>query len=296
MAGPLIIPADVRARLAPLRLVPRRAVAQGGYGQHVSRHRGAGLEFAQYRAYEPGDEPRRIDWKLYARSDRYVVREAERDAALALWIVVDATASMAQADAAHPLRTKLAAAALVAACAIELAARQGDRFGLLVIANGRVEPLALGFGPRHRDRCGAVLAQLHAAGSWPAEDGLRTAWDLIASDALVLFTGDGFDEQQVALASRLSLARREVLDVQVLGADERDFPFTGGHRFHDPETGAELELDAPAARAAFLERFAQARAARTRKLAAAGVRCVEHFLDEPADAPLRRLFAANGAP
>ena len=96
-------------------------------------------------------------------------------------------------------------------------------------------------------------------------------------------------------ASRLSLARREVLDVQVLGADERDFPFAGGHRFHDPETGAELELDAPAARAAFLERFAQARAARTRKLAAAGVRCVEHFLDEPADAPLRRLFAANGA-
>jgi uncharacterized protein (DUF58 family) len=289
--GPLVIPAEVRARLAPLRIAPRRAIAQGGFGLHASRHRGAGLEFAQYRAYEPGDEPRRIDWKLYARSDRYVVREAERDAALALWLVVDATASMAQADQSRPDRSKLAAAALIATCAFEVAARQGDRFGLLVVSDGRVEPLALGSGPRHRDRCSAVLAQRRASGAWPDEAGLRVAWDLVAPDALVLFVGDGFDDAQLALAERLAATRREVLDVQVLGADERDFPFTGGHRFHDPETGAELELDAPAARAAFLARFADARATRTRRLAAAGVRSVEHFLDEAPDAPLRRLFA-----
>ncbi|HET7842919.1 MAG TPA: DUF58 domain-containing protein, partial [Xanthomonadales bacterium] len=165
MSGPLTIPAEVRARLAALRIAPRRASAQGGYGLHVSRHRGAGLEFAQYRAYEPGDEPRRIDWKLYARSDRYVVREAERDAALALWVVVDATASMAQADLAHPGRTKLAHAALVATCAFEIAARQGDRFGLLVVADGRASPIALGSGPRHRDRCSAALAAQQASGA-----------------------------------------------------------------------------------------------------------------------------------
>ena len=60
------------------------------------------MEFAQYRAYEPGDEPRQIDWKLYARSDKFFVREAERDSPLTAWVVLDATASMAQTDAARP--------------------------------------------------------------------------------------------------------------------------------------------------------------------------------------------------
>ena len=72
------LPPDVRARLRALRLYPRRARGSTGLGQHLSRSRGAGIEFAQYRAYEPGDEPRRIDWKLYARSDRHFVRESER--------------------------------------------------------------------------------------------------------------------------------------------------------------------------------------------------------------------------
>lgn len=76
--APIAIPADVRSRLKALRLLRRAAGAQG-IGQHASRSRGAGLEFAQYRAYEPGDELRQIDWKLYARSDRFFVRESERE-------------------------------------------------------------------------------------------------------------------------------------------------------------------------------------------------------------------------
>ena len=78
MSEELMTPA-LRARLRDLRLVPRRAAGAHGLGQHSSRSRGVGLEFAQYRAYAPGDEPRRVDWKLYARSDRYFVRESERD-------------------------------------------------------------------------------------------------------------------------------------------------------------------------------------------------------------------------
>src|SRR5689334_8376757 len=105
-----LIPADVRARLKNLRLRARHGAGGDGLGQHQSRSRGAGLEFAQYRAYEPGDEPRRIDWKLYARSDRFFVRESERDSPLTIWIVIDASASMAQCDAAQPTWRKLDAA------------------------------------------------------------------------------------------------------------------------------------------------------------------------------------------
>jgi hypothetical protein len=65
-----------------------------GQGIHAGRERGAGVEFSEYRAYAPGDEWRRVDWKLMARADRYYVREAERDSHVAVWLVLDASASM----------------------------------------------------------------------------------------------------------------------------------------------------------------------------------------------------------
>ncbi|GAA0715795.1 hypothetical protein GCM10009105_21500 [Dokdonella soli] len=286
----------MRARLRDLHLVARSGAGGDGLGQHASRSRGAGLEFAQYRAYEPGDEPRRIDWKLYARSDRYFVREAERDSPLTVWLILDATASMHQSDVARKDFSKLDAAKALAACVIELAVRQGDRFG--VIALGGDAPLALpaSAGARQRDRCLLELARLRCAGGWPDAASLRPLWERIAANALVLFFSDFFDEAAVALAERLAAARREVLTVQLLGADERDFPFTGGHRFLDPESKVERRVDASAARKDFLERFAGARAELARRLAVRGIRHTEHVLDEPLDAPLRRLFGAGLSP
>ena len=96
------------------------------------------------------------------------------------------------------------------------------------------------------------------------------------------------------LAERLAAARREVLSVQMLTAEERDFPFRGGHRFRDPETGEELLSDGDVVRADFLARFAAARAALASRLAASGIRHVEYVLDEALDLPLRRLFCRQG--
>jgi uncharacterized protein (DUF58 family) len=291
------IPPDVRARLRRLRLHARGGIGADGLGQHASRSRGAGLEFVQYRAYEPGDEPRRIDWKLYARSDRYFVREAERDSPLAVWLLLDATASMGYRDGADAARpSKLEAACLLAACTIELALRQGDRFG--VVALGGSAPLAIPAAPgaRQRDRCLLELARLHAAGGWPGEDALRPLWERVAAHALVVFVSDFFDEASLRLAERLAAARREVVAVQMLAADERDFPFAGAHRFVDPESAVERRVDAAAARADFLRRFAAARADLARRFDACGIRHAGHVLDEPIDAPLQRLFGERGAP
>ena len=88
-----------------------------------------------------------------------------------------------------------------------------------------------------------------------------------------------------------SQTQREVLGVQILTEEERDFPFRGGYRFQDPESGAEILTDAVAARADFLQRFGTARALRATRLASAGVRHAEYVLDQPIDAPLRRFFA-----
>ena len=285
-----MIPPAVRARLRDLRLVARRPAVSPGFGAHHSRSRGTGLEFSQYRSYEQGDDPRQIDWKLHARSDRFFVREAERDSPLEAWLLIDATASMTQGDAARPGWTRLEAAKVIAACVIELALRQGDRFGIVTIGGNGVATIPAATGPRQRDRCLLHLHRLEAAGAWPPAGGLRPIGELIGPGALVLLLSDCFDHAAVELAEQLAAARREVLTLQILTAEERDFPFTGGHRFTDPETGEELLADGAAARGDFLEQFTAARRALAARLAGQGIRHVEFILDQPPDAPLRRLF------
>jgi len=294
-AGPALIPAEVRSRLRTLVLRARRTAGQQGVGLHASRSRGAGLEFAQYRAYEPGDELRQIDWKLYGRSDRFFVREAERESPLTLWIVLDASASASQADQARPQYNRLDALRGVAACAAECALRQGDRFGLIVFGGNGVQLVPAATGARQRDRLWLALHGLRASGGWPPAEQQRVAWERSAADDLILMLGDGFDEAGIALSERLAAARREVVQLQVLGADERDFPFRGGHRFRDPETGEELLGDAAALRADYLRRFAQAMREREARWQAAGIRHATQYLDEPLDAGLQRLFGTEAA-
>jgi uncharacterized protein (DUF58 family) len=289
-----LIPPALRARLGEFRLASPRAHGGQGYGQHPSRSRGAGLEFAQYRAYEPGDELRQVDWKLYARSDRFFVREAERDSPMTAWVVIDTSASMGQADEARPQWSRLEAARQLAACLFALALRQGDRFGLVGIGGAGLRLVPAGSGPRQRDRCDLELRALQPGGAWPPEAALRPVWERAHAGDLVVMVADGFDEAAIALAERLAAARRDLAFVQVLGADERDFPFRGGRRFVDPESGAALLADGEAVRAEFLARFAQAQAALAARLSAAGVRHAVWHLDEGAEAPLSRLFPARG--
>lgn len=285
-----LIPPGVRSRLKSLRLTSRRAVGAQGIGAHTSRSRGTGLEFAQYRAYEQGDEPRQIDWKLYARSDKFFVREAERESPLVLWILIDLSASMAQADAKRPGWSRLDAAKALAACLAELAIARGDRFGLIALRDDGLRMVAPGAGPRHRDR---LLIELHALtpdGGFPDPARLAPLWERIGAQDLVVMLGDFFDEGAVALVERLAAARREALAIQLLTAEERDFPFEGGHRFRDPETDEELLGDGTALRADFIQRFTAAREALHARLDAAGIRHAAYVLDEEVDVPLRRLF------
>lgn len=292
MSDDLVTPA-LRARLRDLRLVPRRTAGAHGIGQHTSRSRGVGLEFAQYRAYAPGDEPRRVDWKLYARSDRYFVRESERDSPLDLWVLIDTSASMAQTDEARPSLSRLDAARTLAACAIELALRQGDRFGIAALSSQALALVAGGSGPRQRDRCMQELLRWQAQGRWPELAQLLPLWERIAPSSLVLLVTDAFDDAGVELAERLAAARRDVVLIQTLTAEERDFPFRDSRRFVDVENAAEILADGPTARAAYLQAFAQARQALRTRLAANGIRLAVHWLDEPADVALREVFGTR---
>src|SRR5690606_20050599 len=160
---------------------------------------------------------------------------------------------------------------------IELALRQGDRFGLIVVANGRIEMIPAATGTRQRDRCLLLLHAVQAVGAWADEPALRLIWERIGADHMAVLLSDCFDDAAV----RLAAARREVLSVQLLGEDEREFRFRGNRLFQDPESGSELRSDAETARKSFLQAFGAARLALSQRFAAAGIRHVEAMLDRP---------------
>lgn len=288
-----LIPADLIARLASVRLSARLATGHG-IGAHSSRARGAGLEFAQYRGYEPGDEPRRVDWKLYARSDRFFVREAERDSPLTVWVLIDASASMAQSDAATPERSRISVARTIAACIAELALRQNDRIGLIVAGGDGLQVIDAGGGRRQRDRIDFALRRIEPRGVFPAAATLRPVWEKIAGPQRVVLLSDGFDDGALQLAAQLSAANRDLVYLRLLTVDERDFAIDGSPRFCDPEQPAlSRRVDAQAARSGFLQRFGAARLELRQRLARAGVPLHEHVLDEPIDALLKRALAVS---
>ncbi|MBU1346830.1 MAG: DUF58 domain-containing protein [Alphaproteobacteria bacterium] len=288
--SPLDLPPELRSRLRRLSIVPRRAAALASAGMHDSRNRGGGMEFAQYRAYERGDDLRNIDWKLYARSDRFFVRDAERESPIAVWIVLDASASMNQSDLSRPNWSRFDAARRLAAALIEIALYQGDRFGLIVEAADGPVVLTPHAGGRHRDRLLLTLAGLRPGGVAQWRRDVSVFGEQIGAHDILLVLTDGFDEDCIATVERLAASGRDVALIQVLTTDERDFPFDQGYRFHDPETGEDLVGDGRALRQDFLTRFAAARTQLDARLDARGVRHTTHFIDESADQPIRALF------
>ncbi|MBD8525367.1 DUF58 domain-containing protein [Pseudomarimonas arenosa] len=286
-----LLTSELRAQLRGLVLRARRPPSAGPLGLNASRRRGPGLEFSQHRGYEPGDEPRRIDWKLFARSDRYFVRESESEAALTIWVLLDCSASMAEQDTKG--NDKLSCAKQLAAAMLEIARRQNDRFGLVLIGDSSLQPVSLGGGPRHRDRCFAHLLAAQAKGAWPDRLALERLFGLIAHEAVVLMIGDGFEPTGDWLACSLAATGRDVRHIALSTDVEAEFSLHGSWRLIDPESGAELALDADASRADFIARFQAARREQMANLSSVGVLFDEHRIDQAGIGALRKVLQAG---
>ena len=227
------------AHTADLHLVIRHVLAGLGHGIHAGRERGAGVEFSEYRAYAPGDEWRRVDWKLLARADRYYVREAERDSHVAVWLWLDATASMAEPSRAMRGVDKLTYARTLLACLAGIAQRQGDAFGLIVCSGGKVQFTPAARGPRQMQRVLAQLARAQPAGMLPPAAQLRASLHFARSPSLIFAASDFLDwpSAQSEALLRLRRMRHDVRALCLHTEAERDASFPEG-AYRDPETGA----------------------------------------------------------
>jgi len=225
------------AHTTDLELVIRHVLAGLGQGVHAGRERGSGVEFSEYRAYAPGDEWRRVDWKLLARADRYYVREAERDSHVAVWLLLDASASMAEPSRSIAGLDKLSYARTLLACIGAIAQRQGDAFGLAVLSGGRVQFVPAARGPRQLQRVLAKLAQVQAEGDLPDADLLRSSLRFTGSPSLIFAATDFLDWPSPLSQAlvRLRHMRHDVRAVCLQTEAECEGSFDSGPAYRDPE-------------------------------------------------------------
>jgi len=234
--------AALAAHTGKLDLAIRHVLAGLGHGIHAGRERGAGVEFSEYRAYAPGDEWRRVDWKLMARADRYYVREAERDSHVAVWLVLDATASMLEPSRSIEGLDKLGYARLLLGCVGAIAQRQGDAFGLVVCQGGRAHFTPAARGPRQLQRVLSQLERTDTAGTLPGSEVLRASLHFARAPSVVCVAGD-FLEWPSPLSEamvRLRSMRHDVRALCLQTGAEIAASFDSRQAWCDPEGDGKL--------------------------------------------------------
>lgn len=239
--------ADLAERVASLQLQARRLASGIISGLHASPFRGGSAEFAEYKEYAPGDDPRTIDWKSVARSDRWFVKRFEETTNRRAFLLLDASASMAFTR--HGRAPKIDVARAVLAALGTLMLTQGDAVGVIVLG-GEASRRSVPARSRssHREAIFAVLAGALPGGRLGLAERLDHDAAGMPSRSLVVLASDMVDDADDVAAALRRLAARghEILVVQVLDDDEIAFTFTGQTRFRDPETGFEVLADAAA--------------------------------------------------
>ncbi len=250
---PLLDPVAL-ARLGNLRLRVR-AIAEGILtGLHKSPHHGQSVEFAEHKEYAPGDEIRHIDWKAYAKFDKYYVKRFEQETNLRAYLVVDASGSMGYRGRPDRM-TKLETASALAATLAYLLFRQQDAAGLVLVQGqvaGTIPPRASashlvpildsleGARPGGETRIGAAV-------DWVVEHAPRRSSVLIFSDL--------FDKEETVLRKIAQLGRRrhEVTLFHVLDPAELEFPFDDPTLFLSMEDARQVEAHGRDVRKGYLE-------------------------------------------
>jgi len=234
------LPAVLAERLDGLALALRRPLPGGSQGLHRSRHHGSSVEFADYRAYAPGDPPNRIDWAVYARSDRYLLRRTEDETRLRAHLLLDVSESMAYA-------AKLPTACSLAAALAYVLVRQGDAVELHPIAAGPQTGPPCAAGSTSLPPLLLALEGLTAAGAGDAAVALHAFADQPRPRGLVVVLSDLLrPAAEIASAcAHLDQAGHQVALVQILDKGELDPPFTGVVEVAELETGrrAVVEVD-----------------------------------------------------
>jgi uncharacterized protein (DUF58 family) len=274
------------AKLATMELRARVIVEGALAGRHRSAHKCPSLEFAGHRAYTPGDDWRHVDWKVFARTDRWMVREQQEESSLHATILLDVSRSMAFAS---PRRVpKVRYASFLSAALAYLLIHRREAAGLGLIGTSLREFLPARSGAPQLAVLLEKLDSVSTAGETDPEKAVRQAAARLPRRSLVLVVSD-FLAPPAASSSALNILlaqRHEVAALQVLDPLELDFTLRGDFYFEDLETGERLRASSEDIADGYRRRIAEHQERLARSFSSLGV---DHFLfrtDTPLDTSL----------
>lgn len=280
------------AGVRDLELVARGVVEGFLIGLHRSPNRGPSVEFAENRLYNPGDDVRFVDWKVYARTDRIYIKQFEEETNLDAHLLVDASRSMGWSSEPDRLPSKLAYARMLAASLGLLLLRQGDAPGLLVFD----ERVRAELPPRSTRtqwwRIVRALQAEEAAGRTDAGGAARGLGSRLRRRGLAILVSDLLvDPDSTGVALRyLRHAGHQVLVFHLMDPGERELPAAGEAIFFDPETGEEVRGNSAALRREYREAVDRGLAAWQRTCLEMGAEYAPVTTDTPLGLALRRFL------
>lgn len=232
----LLDPAEV-SRLGGIEIVARGVVEGFLAGLHRSPFRGFSVEFTEHRPYQPGDEPRYLDWKILARADRLFVKQYEEETNLRAMVLVDASRSMAWRGATERLTKRAYADRLAASIGLVLL-RQRDATGLITFDEvvRAVVPARVKSG--QWARLVRALIDTPDGGGTAAEPALRHLTSLLARRGMVVLVSDLLFDRDLALTALRYLRHRghQVTVLHVLDPAELELVGPPEVRYRDPES------------------------------------------------------------
>lgn len=272
------------ARRAGLELAARRTLDGLYAGMHRTSQLGSSVDFAEHRAYQPGDDLRAIDWRAFARTDRLLLRRWHDERRLPLALLVDGSSSM---DYGTP--PKIATAQVIAAALGLMAIDQGDEVRVLTGADPGAWPRSLG-GPGSAGQLVAAIELEDRRVRYDAVATLTAAADHLHRRSLIVLVGDLLAEPAplAAAAARAAGRGHEVAAIQVLDTTELALPAEWGRSLLvDPEGDlADVTCDAAEAKAGYDAAIAAHLAELHRRLGAARA---DHLLVRSSDDPAAAL-------
>ena len=244
----------VLARLARLPFCPRAPVVCNVAGAHKSPHRGSSVEFAEYRKYVKGDDIRHIDWRVYARSDRFYMKEFEADTNLRCYLVVDCSRSMLFAGAGP---TKLDLARRLAGTLAHMLVDQGDAVGLLCFNDRILHDIPPRRTPSHLRHIFDTLGSVKAQGKTDVVGVLHALAEKISRRAVVLVFSDFFTpiDPLMGCFKHIQFRKHDLAVFHMLDPEELSFTFDRPVRFTDMESSYGIITDPALMRERYLEQI-----------------------------------------
>lgn len=276
------------ATLKNLNLIAKTVVDGLMLGLHQSHRSGAGLEFSEHRPYQPGDDVRRIDWKLAARSDKFFSRESEAETSVGVRILLDATASMRHEEDGI---SKFDYARWLAAALAYLAHRQGDAVELCAIQN-QIIYLPARQDKRQLQKIFNALETLVPQGRWAERSQLESLVSRSKTRQITAFISDMHEQSDEILSAlkAYSTLKNDVLLFHLVGAKELDFDYEGDIEFEDLETGEIVGANAQSVKARYQAAMRSRLQTLEESMRAERIDYQRFIVQEPLDEALRKFL------